>query len=223
MLGLGLWLGLGLCAAGPAAAVEFVETLGPLSDEDFYYLVACGAPPGGACIDPIVRWAEADALSLTVSVAPVAPSYPKALGKEMLAALDRAIAEINGAQARLRLLRAEPGEVGRIRLFLTPVGENQPIRGTGISGVDGVEIGAGLTTVWWNDRREITEAVIVMAGDLPVPQVFPVLLEELTQSLGLLTDIRNPWYETRSVFSEDSNSVTRLGPQDVMALRRHYP
>jgi hypothetical protein len=170
-----------------------------------------------------VRWAEADALSLTVSVAPVAPSYPKALGKEMLAALDRAIAEINGAQARLRLLRAEPGEVGRIRLFLTPVGENQPIRGTEISGVDGVEIGAGLTTVWWNDRREITEAVIVMAGDLPVPQVFPVLLEELTQSLGLLTDIRNPWYETRSVFSEDSNSVTRLGPQDVMALRRHYP
>ena len=48
------------------------------------------------------------------------------------------------------------------------------------------------------------------------------MLEELTQSLGFLTDIRNPLYESHSVFSEDSNSVTRLGPQDVTVLRWHY-
>ena len=41
--------------------------------------------------------------------------------------------------------------------------------------------------------------------------------------MGLMTDIRNPYYETRSVFSEDSNTVQKLGVQDRMALRRHYP
>ena len=49
------------------------------------------------------------------------------------------------------------------------------------------------------------------------------MLEELTQSMGLMTDIRNPYYETRSVFSEDSNSVVKLGEQDREALRLHYP
>jgi hypothetical protein len=49
------------------------------------------------------------------------------------------------------------------------------------------------------------------------------MIEELSQAMGLMTDIRNPYYETQSVFSEDSNSVQKLGEQDREALRRHYP
>lgn len=49
------------------------------------------------------------------------------------------------------------------------------------------------------------------------------MLEEITQALGFMTDIRNPAYDGVSVFSEDSNAAKTLGPQDIMALRRHYP
>ena len=89
--------------------------------------------------------------------------------------------------------------------------------------MDGQVIGAALVTVWWDAGQDLTDAVIVMADDLPPGDVAPVLLEELTQAMGLMTDIRNATYDGVSVFSEDSNRVTRLGPQDKEALRRHYP
>ncbi len=38
-----------------------------------------------------------------------------------------------------------------------------------------------------------------------------------------MTDIRNPYYETRSIFSQDSNSQKQLGAQDKYALLQHYP
>jgi len=210
-------------AATPAAAVEFVQTSGRLSDQDFYRLITCAAPPGGDCADGIVRWPDRTVRDLRLVLEPIHPDYPKARAKEMLAALDRAIAEINAAGANLHLRRAPTGHGAPLRIYLTPAGDGEAIYGTGVDGVDDEIIGAGLTTVWWNDNREITNGLIVMAGDLPSPEIYPVMLEELTQSLGFLTDIRNPVYEQESVFSEDSNNVTRLGPQDLMVLRRHYP
>lgn len=48
------------------------------------------------------------------------------------------------------------------------------------------------------------------------------MLEELTQAMGLMTDIRNPYYDETSVFSQDTNASTELGEQDIMALKRHY-
>nr|WP_275450658.1 DUF2927 domain-containing protein [Octadecabacter antarcticus] len=66
------------------------------------------------------------------------------------------------------------------------------------------------------------DAAIVFAADIPVDQAGPIMLEELTQAMGLMTDIRNPYYETRSVFSEDSNTVAKLGVQDSAALRFQY-
>jgi hypothetical protein len=203
---------------------DFVTSWGKMSDEDFYRLVTCGAAPGGGpCQDPEVRWSRSAAGNLRVRFEPVPRGFDKYLGKEMLDALDRAIAEINNAGANLTLVRVAPRQAAEISIYLTLAGDQQPITGTGIRGIDGEIIGAGLTTVWWGDDYALTEAVIVMAGDLPSPEVYPVMLEELTQSLGFLTDIRNPLYESHSVFSEDSNTVTRLGPQDLTALRRHYP
>ncbi len=211
-----------LMLATPAAAVEFVTTTGKLSDDQFYALVSCGASPGGACVEPVTRWSMSNASDLRVSMEPIPGTFPKPLAARMLASLDRAIGEINAAGAALHMRRVPAGQ-GQIRVYLTLAGDGERITGTGSPDVDGQPIGAGLTTVWWNNRLEITEAVIVMANRMPLPEVYPVMLEELTQATGLLSDIRNPLYESVSVFSEDSNTVTRLGPQDIMVLRRHYP
>ena len=40
----------------PASAQDYVATSGPLDDDAFYRLVACGAAPGGACAKPFLRW-----------------------------------------------------------------------------------------------------------------------------------------------------------------------
>ena len=216
-------LALALMAGSPGHAVEFIATSGRLTDTDFYRLVSCAAAPGQDCIERIVRWPDRTIGDLRVVLDPVHPDYPKGRAKEMLAALDMAIAALNDSGAAIRLRRVPTGHAAPLRLYLTPAGDGGTIRGTGVDSVDGEVIGAGLTTVWWNDVYEITKALIVMADDLPSREIYPVMLEELTQSMGLLTDIRNPLYDRDSVFSEDSNSVRQLGEQDIMALRRHYP
>ena len=119
-------------------------------------------------------------------------------------------------------MRTDAGD-GDITLHLVNAREGEVIYGTGNDEMDGVIIGAGLVHVRWNGDMAITQGTIALAADIPLSDAYPVLLEELTQSLGLLTDIKNPYYEDLSVFSEDSNSVTKLAPQDRMALLRHYP
>ncbi len=212
-------------AAAPAHAQyeDFVVTDGPLSDDDFYMLVACATPPGQRCPGGMVRWSPLRAQRITVGFAPPDPGYSPDLARHMSDSLDLAIRAINDAGAALHLERAGKNGWADIRIYLAPIHAGEIVTQTGLSEVDGAEIGAALFQIWWNQYDEITRGVIVMAGDIPLSDAYPVMLEELTQSMGLTTDIRNPYYETLSVFSEDSNSVTKLGPQDVMALRRHYP
>ena len=77
--------------------------------------------------------------------------------------------------------------------------------------------------VWANrDTRAIARAAVVFGTRMPIRQYKSAMLEEITQALGLLTDIRNLHYEGVSVFSQDSNDAKTLGLQDIMALRRHY-
>lgn len=213
-----------LLLAGPALAqgADFVEARGKLSPLDFYRLVSCAAPPGGPCGVEPVRWPPARARDLRVALAPAPPGFPRDLARAMSAALDAAIGEINGAGAALRLARAPKGEGAPITVHLAAVGEGEAIRGTGVEDVDGEVIGAALVTVWWDDAG-LSEAAIVLARDLPLREAGPVMLEELAQAMGLMTDIRNPLYEGVSVFSEDSNEAAKLSAQDRDALRRHYP
>ena len=82
----------------------------------------------------------------------------------------------------------------------------------------------GFAWVSWDGDGAIYHARILIATDtVPERERAHLIREELTQALGLLTDIRNSHYETISVFSEDSNIVRKLGEQDRMAIRRHYP
>jgi hypothetical protein len=222
----GLALGVLLTAWGTAPLAQqadFLVTEGKLSSEDFYRLVSCRALPGGPCTADPVRWSPEQAQDLVVGFAPLPLGYPEATAARMTQAVRHAIDEINAAGAALRLRLAGKGERPDIAIHLVPISEGDTIEGTGVRGVDGQAIGAALVTVWWNEGQDLTEAVIVLAENLPASDVGPVVLEELTQAMGLMTDIRNPTYEGVSVFSEDSNRVTRLGPQDREALRRHYP
>ena len=72
-------------------------------------------------------------------------------------------------------------------------------------------------------RNTIDQAHIALSRDITLSQTHSVVLEELVQSLGLLTDILNPYYKRRSIFAEDCNCTTRLTGQDLAVLRRHYP
>lgn len=215
-LALSLW-------AGAAAAWDFVESTGKLSQDDFYRLVACRAAPGGPCTEPFVRWAPEVAGDITISLAPPPPDYPRDLAAAMSLAVDATVSEINRAGSAVRLRRVSHRDNPMIRVFLTGAAGGQPIRGTGVRGVDGEIIGAALVTVWWNDRNHIYDAVIAMASDMWPSEARSVMLEEVTQGLGLLTDIRNPLYVGVSIFSEDANTATRLGLQDRLVLQRHYP
>lgn len=210
-----------LCA--PAQADDFLETEGRLSDRDFYRLVSCRAAPGKACEERLVRWSERDARALGIGLATVASDYPDDLALQMDRSIDLVISTLNGVDADLRLRRVTKTSQADIAIHLIGAGAGDMIHGTGNSEVDGTEIGAALVHIRWNLVGDIVEGTIAVASDIPLTEAYPVLLEEITQSLGLMTDIRNPYYEGRSVFSEDSNNVTKLSDQDRIAIQRHYP
>jgi hypothetical protein len=223
MRGAALVLAALLSASAQAEETDLIVTSGKLPIAEFYALVSCGASPGGPCANEPLRWSPERASDLDVGfVTP--PRVPGVIPTATLgAAFDQAITEINAAGAALHLRRATKSEDPPIRIFVSSSRQGGTIRGTGVRDVDGEPLGAALVTVWSDDDGLISDAVIVLAADLPEEETLPVLLEELTQGMGLLTDIRNPFYEEISVFSEHSNTVRKLGPQDAAALRLHYP
>jgi len=202
------------------SAQEYIVTDGPLTDGEFYNLVSCSARPGQGCNEPIVHW---DQRVVTVAFEPMVASYPTDLAREFDRVLDTSISQINSAAPGLNLRRVAKSQSANVRLFLQPIQSGDAVRGTGYRDLDGTPIGAAIVQIYWDDDFKLTEALIAFAGDIPIDQAGPIMLEELTQAMGLMTDIRNPYYETRSVFSEDSNSVAKLGVQDRAALRLHYP
>lgn len=203
-------------------AQDFVVSEGQLSDADFYNLVSCGALPGKACRDPQIHWPPERARALAVGLQSPAKGYPQSLWRQLDHGLDLAISNLNAVGASIHLVRAEAA-ASDIVIFPVTAREGGLITGTGNDEMDGGIIGAGLVHVRWNQDMEISQGTIALAADIPLSDAYPVLLEELTQALGLMTDIRNPYYQDLSIFSEDSNSVTKLAPQDRMALLRHYP
>lgn len=211
------WL-IPLLLAGPAAAQEFVVAPGPLSDEAFYRAVACAAEPDGVCQKPFIRWNAEKREALGVSLASIAPGLPPYKRQLIEAGLDDAIAQINGLDAGIRLLRAA-GE-GDIDVHIVSTPPGYIMTGTGIPALDGNMLPLGRVALRAREG-EIREGVIAISAFVRRREIASILLEEITQALGLMTDIRGPAYR-RSLFSEDGNSVTRIVGQDAAALRRHY-
>lgn len=209
-------------ASGATAAEDYIETTGPLSDEDFYRLVACAAPPGAPCGKKTVHWSTAR--PLRVQLTRIDRAFLGGKQKRARAALTRAIRYINRTGAGISLTEVPEGAEADIRIYLVDTDGTTPITGTGIKGVDGTTVTGARVIVWSrSDSQLIQRAQIVFGTRLHIRHYESAMIEELTQALGLLTDIRNPDYLGKSVFSQDDNLSKDLGPQDVMALRRHYP
>lgn len=205
-----------------AAAEDFVVSDGPLSDDDFYRLVACAAPPGAPCSKDFIRWPTESAIR--VQLTRIDRAFLGGRQKRARAALARAVQYINRAGSGITLREVPEDAETDIRIYLIDTDGTAPITGTGIAGVDGSIVTGARVTVWSrSDTHLIRRAQIVFGTRLHIRHYESAMIEELTQALGLLTDIRNPAYLGKSVFSQDDNDSKDLGPQDVMALRRHYP
>lgn len=215
----GLLLGI-LLLPTLAVAQEFVTVPRRLSDEAFYRLVACAAPPGGACGKPEIRWSEERRLSLTVGIAQIDPGFPSYKLDLVDAAIDRAIAEINAAGAYLVLERSWEAEPD-IALYLLDTPQDGIISGTGNTELDGEELAIGRVAIR-SVGGLIQDAAVAISRDINRREIASVVLEELVQALGLPTDVQSPAYGD-SIFNEDRNSVVWLRGQDAEALRRHYP
>jgi hypothetical protein len=211
-----------ILAAAPVMAQEYVRADGPLSDDDFYRLVACAAPPGGDCQKELVRWSKRDARDLSVGIVQVDPGYPPRLARAFAAGLDDTLAAINATGARLTLTLAPEGVAPDIPIFLIDRPRDSAVAGTGLPWFDGQIMQAARFQLNWRGDRTISECAIAMSRDPTVSAVDRLLVEEIVQCLGLMTDIGGRHYESRSIFSE-TGGVRRLGKQDIAALRRHYP
>ncbi len=214
---------LALCvalAAPKVAAQEYISVPGLISDEDFYRLVACAAPPGGDCAKPLIRWPEARRLNLRIGIAAVADSFPSYKFDLIDEAIDIAIAEINTSGAGLFLSRAYEGELD-VPVYLVNTPQGGTISGTSLPDLDGADM--AIARVALRSRGEdIVSAAIAISQDINRREIASVVLEELVQAMGLPTDIDGPAYQ-RSIFAEYSNSTVWLRGQDAAALRRHYP
>lgn len=215
IFGVALWLGM-------AQAQEYIESDGPLSDQAFYRMIACAAPLNGDCQKPFVKWSDRKSQRLTVSVYRSDPQFPRPLGDAIDKGLTAAIGELNTVPNGPRLRRVADQSRADIRILLLDVAANSRLKDTQIDGLDGVQIQHAWVQIWWNENRAITRAAIVFSRDVQARFAASIMLEELTQSLGFITDLRNTHYEENSIFSEDSNALTTLAPQDIMAIQRHY-
>ncbi|MEX3014521.1 DUF2927 domain-containing protein [Gymnodinialimonas hymeniacidonis] len=204
----------------PVHAQEFIAVPDIISDDAFYRLVACGAAPGGDCAKPFIYWPEDRRLALRVGIAATGESFADYRYDLVDAAIDAAIDEINGAGAHLFLERVYEGDMD-IPIFLVDAPQGGVIEGTGLSELDGSSIAIGRVAIR-SRGEDIVAASIAISHDIRRREIASVILEELVQSLGLVTDIASPAYE-RSIFAENGNSMTRLQGQDAAALRRHYP
>lgn len=194
-----------------------MDSDGPLDDTAFYRLVACAAPPDGPCAKPFYKWNKP---TLTISIVERAPAFLGGKLKRAEASLVRAVQRLNGVGMGLTLTTGE-GAAPDIAIHLLDVARGQTIStGTFLKG----KMMANAITALEVKGSTITGAAIGFSTTLSIRQYESVMLEEITQALGLITDVQNPYYQTRSILSQNAgNSLKTLGIQDRMALTRHYP
>lgn len=203
----------------PTAAQEFVEVSGPLPDDAFYRAVACAAPPGGPCAKPFLRWPADRRDPLRVGFATVDDAVSPERRALFDAALNAAIAEVDRAGGGgLRMVRDDDAPDVGVHILATP--PYRMIEGTDVPALDGARLEFGRVAL--TARRDVVvDGVVALTMHLPADKIASVMLEEVTQATGLLTDITGAAYAS-SVFAETGNAATALRGQDAMAVRRHY-
>jgi hypothetical protein len=209
---------LGFVLGGPAAAFDGVAADGLLPDDDFFALATCGAPRGGMCQGPTVRWAKR---RVTLALIPSDAALSSELADLLDRSIDDAVIQINRVRSALRLRRTDRPDAD-IRIQVTasqPGDEMLAVEGISAPGIMGV----GYSTIWWNGRQEIVEAVILISTAMEVHDMRSVVLEEIFQSLGPRFDVEGMAYEGVSILSQDSNATVTIEGQDARLLHWLYP
>lgn len=213
-----LWL------AGQAVAQEYVTIPdGSLSDEEFYRVVACAAAPKQPCQKPNIKWPDDAAHDISLRIVSVAPQYPNPIHTQIHNAVDHAIAQINAAGTIVQMRRAKPRETPDIAIHLVAQNEGDVLRFAPDPDIAGLLIPSGYVHIWWNGNAEITRSIILFSQDIETDDIYSVVLEEVLQSTGLVTDIDSDYYSDKSIFAEDGpNKIIHLLDQDLRAFQRHY-
>jgi hypothetical protein len=207
----------------PLAAQEYIQTNARLSDADFYRLVSCAAAPGAECRKRVIFWPEHKRAALSVGYVSKTGAIHPWQERLYTWALEHAVAEINrvGGGITLRVVPMAEGGLRDIALHVVDTRPGGVMQGTGEPALEGRVLPLAQVVVQARGQW-IERAVISISVDTPRRAIASVVLEEIVQALGLMTDIRSPVYR-KSIFAEDSNSGTRLLGQDAMVIRRHYP
>lgn len=77
-------------------------------------------------------------------------------------------------------------------------------------------LNSGFAWVWWNDKYQITRARVLVSTTVPRKERDSIIREELTQSLGLLSD--SSTYPD-SIFYQEWNDVAEFSAMDKAVLR----
>ena len=159
--------------------------------------------------------------TLTLGLSSDNTPLPRGFETKLTRAIDHALSQINGAGAGITISFVKtPRSDITIRPTALPegtrLGEVPGFSGAGVMGV-------GYMTLWWDDSLKITEAVILISTSITDEDLTSVMLEEITQSLGILYDIEGPAYEGVSILSQTSNATTTIKGQDAALLRWMYP
>jgi hypothetical protein len=206
-----------LLLATSAHAQDAIPAKTTLSDDALLRLVTCGAPPGKGCTVTPVRWHRTD---LTIAFGPIPDGYPPKRALRIDRALDRAIATINAAGSAIHLTRVKGPANITLRPTLFKSGQN-------IHGEEGVtngqRMGEGMFSIQPDFRGRIRSATVLLARDIKWPHVPSIVLEEITQSLGLRFDISGKAYQDISIFAQWGNSIKAIEGQDAAILRLYYP
>lgn len=204
-----------------ALAADTIAVAGRLTDTDFYRLVSCAAPPGGACTHTPLRWmAERP---IRVALRRIDPAYLGRRKARAEAAVTRALQELNAADAGFRLARVRAGEPAEIVVYFLGLDAGATIAGTGLNWVDGAEIGETTTRLAVEPGGAIIRgATIVVSTSLETSAYEAAMLSALTGAMGLTTAVEADAYEGTSALAHARRGATRLGPQDIAALRMHY-
>ena len=207
-----------------AVAQESVKSKGRLSDRDFYRAVACAAPPGGACQKKILRWPNRKAKNLSLRVVKTDGQVTRKRSDAAVKAIQAAIAQINAVNSSVKIRIINSGKPD-ISVVLTKRRVSN-FEGNPRSVDDIFLRGAavGLAEVFTErGSSEIKRARVTLATEMEDKFLKALALEEIVQSLGLLTDIHNRYYHNRSIFSETGSNVRRLKGQDARVIEMHYP
>ena len=210
--------------ACPAVAQDFITVPDdPLSDDDFYRVVACAAAPEQPCAKPYVRWPDNAAQDLSLRIVSVAPQYPNDIYTRIHSAVDNAISQINAAGTVVQMRRAKAREIPDISIHLVAENEGDVLQFAPDPDIAGLLMPSGYVHIWWNGKAQITRSIILFSKDIRSDDITSIVLEEVLQSTGLVTDIDSAYYTNTSIFAENGpNEIIHLKGQDLRAFQQHY-